>query len=173
MVDIIWQALKHTPPWVYVLFIYLMYRGFRVTRTRVMHIGKLFIMPTLFFILSIEMFITSMEQNTFTVGLLVAAMCFGALLGWVRVFRSDIKVDNKKKKLQLPGSWNTLIIILLVFFSKYYFSYQLSLDPHKIEQTGFEYAMLAVTGICAGMLIGRLANFVYRLKTDPHTPLHK
>ena len=53
-----------------------------------------------------------------------------------------LEVDSKWL-LKFPGSWVTMILILLIFIVKYTFGYALSSDPNLVQNTRFEFWMLA------------------------------
>ena len=59
------------------------------------------------------------------------------------------------------------MIILIIFFTKYYFGYQIAVDPQLLTNTPFELSMLLVSGITVGLFIGRLIYYSYRLICGP------
>lgn len=169
----IWVALSNTPWWVYALFIYLVMIGIKASNTRVISIKKLFIIPVIFTYLSIHTLITSFDIHVLEVSIWGSAILIGTLFGWAEVFRQHrhIKVDKTKHLIQVPGSWMTLILILVIFASKYYFGYELDQDPELIHQNAFEYSMLIVSGICTGLFIGRALCYLNKYINTEHTPL--
>ncbi len=167
------QILANTPWWVYVLFLYLIYVGIKASKPGTVSIHKLYIIPIIFTYLSIDTLITAVKINLFSVGTWLIAIIIGVGLGWLQVFRSVIQVDRPNKLVKLPGTWTTLVIIIIIFACKYYFGYELGVDPLKAEQTGFEFSMLAISGLCTGLFIGRLICYLYRLKNDSSVDLKK
>ena len=161
----IWTAATQTPWWVYVLFIYLVQRGISASKSQVVSIKKLTILPVVFIALSIHTLMTAFHVNTAAILVWFASIAVGSAIGWLLVCRHQFKVDRKKLLIQLPGSWVTLILILAIFVSKYYFSYQIGSDPALENQTGFEFSMLAISGICTGLFIGRLLCYFHKLWT--------
>ena len=161
----IWTAASQTPWWVYVLFIYLVQRGISASKTQVVSIKKLTILPLVFVALSIHTLMTSFHVNAMVIGVWLASIILGSIIGWLLICQHQFKIDRKNWLIQLPGSWMTLILILAIFISKYYFSYQLGSDPELANQTGFEFSMLGITGICTGLFVGRLVCYFYKLYT--------
>ncbi len=169
--EIIWQIIIHTPWWVYLLLIYLIRVGIRASKTRIVTLKKLFIIPLIFTFLSVHTLITSFSLSVFTVTIWVVAILIGAILGWFQIYRYKLKVDRQHLLIQVPGTWSIMILIVIIFATKYYFGYELAVDPKLVEQTGFEFAVLAVSGVCTGLFIGRLVCYLYRLRTAPSIDL--
>lgn len=167
----IWPFLVNTPWWVYVLFFYLMFIGYRASKTHVVSLIKLCIIPAIFLFMSVHTLMTSFQINALSVGTYTGALVLGAVLGFYQIFRLALKVNHKKLLIQVPGSWNTIILIFIIFAAKYYFGYALAADPTLSKTTGFEVSMLIVSGIVSGMFVGRLLCFTYRWKTQPSVEL--
>jgi hypothetical protein len=167
----IWQALNNTPWWVYVLLAYLVTIGIKAAKTQVVSLKKLFIMPILFTFLSVHALLTSVKTNAFAISCWAIAMALGILVGWLQTARYDIKIDKTKYLIQIPGNWSTLIIISIIFVSKYYFGYKLAVDPQMVNHTWFEVSLLGVTGICAGLFVGRLSFLLSHMQKQPSVNL--
>lgn len=161
----IWAAASQTPWWVYVLFIFLVQRGIKASKSQVVSIKKLTIVPLIFIALSIHTVMTAFHVNTTVIAMWFVSIILGSIIGWLLVRNHQFKVDRKKLLIQLQGSWMTLILILAIFVFKYYFSYQIESDPALANQTGFEFSMLGATGICTGLFVGRLLCYFYKLWT--------
>ena len=61
-----------------------------------------------------------------------------------------------------------VMVVMIIFFSKYYFGYEIAADPKLLSNTHFEFAMLAVSGLTAGMFVGRGLYYFrcFRTKTS-------
>ncbi len=169
----IWQTLTHTPWWVYLLFVYLILLGIKASKTRMVSLRKLFVIPLFFTFISIHTLFTSFSINAFSLSVLVGSILVGTLAGWAQIIRYQLKIDKQHGVIQIPGSWVTLALILVIFASKYYFGYELATDPQLVKQTGFEFSMLGISGLTTGLFVGRLACYVYRYITSAHTPIKK
>jgi len=116
---------------------------------------------------------TSFKLNPFSITIWLAAILVGILVGFFLIYRVDIQVDKPNLLIHTPGTWSTLIIVLIIFASKYYFAYQLGIDPALANQSNFEFSLLAVSGLCSGFFLGRLVCYFYRLFTKPSVNLKK
>lgn len=169
--ETILDALQGTPWWVYVLLVYLIIIGIQASKTRVVSILRLFILPILFTVLSLETLLTAVTPDFFAVSSWLGSVMVGVILGWWQISLWRIQTDRRHFLVRVPGNWSTLILILIIFATKYYFSYQLAVDPQLLDQTWFEFSMLAISGLCTGLFIGRLLCFLYRMKTGPQVDL--
>lgn len=167
------QIIIGTPWWVYALFIYLIWIGIIASKTRVVSLKKLFIVPIIFGFISIHTLVTSFQMSALTITTWSGAIVLGTLLGWIQIHRYTLKIDKIHHLVQVPGTWSTLIFILIIFATKYYFGYELAVDPKLAEQSLFEFSMLAISGVFTGLFIGRLICYLYRFKTNPSVDLLK
>src|SRR3990167_5328578 len=121
----IWAAAAQTPWWVYVLFIFLVQRGLVASKPQVISIIKLTILPIVFIALSVHTLMTAFHVNATVIVAWLVSVILGSVIGWFLIRNHEFKVDRKNLLIRLPGSWITLILILIIFVSKYYFEYQL------------------------------------------------
>lgn len=125
----IWQSTIHTPWWVYVLLGYLIAVGVKASKVCIIPFWKVFVLPTIFLSMSLQTLATIETIAFLNIGSWIVAMLVGNLLGWWQVKRLDIKIDKKRSLIQIPGSWDTLLAILIIFIAKYYFGYEKAADP--------------------------------------------
>ena len=171
MIEIIWNILKHTPTYVYVIFIYLMYTGLQARKEQVISIFKPVALAAVFSYMAIDMLIRSFQMNATVLGIWLFSLSLGIFLGWLQFSRKNIQVDKEKKLIKLPGTWSSLFLILIIFSSKYFFGFMYFRSPHLFQNLGFQVFALLISGSTSGLFIGRLANCFYRLKVDQHTDL--
>lgn len=166
-----WQAAIHTPWWVYLLFVYLIFIGVRASRTNIISLFRVFIIPIIFTAMSIDTLVSAVKINTFSITTWVIAIVLGMTLGFIQIFRLKLVVDRKHSLIQIPGTWSTMIFILIIFIAKYYFGYELAMDPEAATNTTFEFWMLGISGLFTGMFLGRLECYLYRYFTNESVDL--
>lgn len=164
-------ALLNTPWWVYLVFVYVLFIGIKSLKTQVVSVKKLFIIPTLLILLSLNELVTAVNLVYFNIMVWCTAAAVGIFFGWLYVYFYNIQVDKKKKLIKIPGNWATLILLIIIFATKYFFGYELAIDPKRLEDTFFELTMLSVSGLCAGLFLGRLFCYLYRMNTHPSVDL--
>lgn len=161
-----YHLVVSTPWWVYLLLVYLLNLGYQATKTRTVSIKKLFIIPTIFTYFSLHTLIKTTPMSLFSLSTFVSSLMSGSALGWLQISLYQIEVDRENKLLKLPGTWSTLIIILIVFILRYYFSYRLMTHPGLETHLQFTLFILLLSGICTGLFLGRFLCYLYRFFTQ-------
>lgn len=166
------EALKGTPWWVYILFFYLVYIGIKAMKTQVVSLKTVFILPVLFLVWGLynlierKELIAILEISTLTITFII-----GIVIGSLLMATKEIQADKKKHLLTFPGGPLTLILILLIFATKYYFSYMYALDPTAFKDRDFVLTDLSSSGIITGVFVGRALCLLRKYKKAPHSEL--
>jgi hypothetical protein len=158
---LLWEILYQTPWWVFVLFFYLLKVGFDASRTQVFPFNRLFILPTIFLIMSVNT-LSSLSFTPLALFAYLFSLLLGLMGGWMIVSNQDIKFDKQRALIQLPGTRVNLAIILIVFSVKYYLSYSTEANPEIIKTLPFQISLLTTSGLCTGFFIGRLGCIIFR-----------
>lgn len=166
MIEYVTEALYNTPWWVYVLFIYLFMIGIRATKTNVVSIKKLFIIPVIFTVLSIHTLLTTVEPVIINGITWAVSMGLGGFVGWMLVNRFKFKVDRPHWLIKVPGNWTTFILIMIIFVSKYAFGYAIGDDPTITQSVPFDILLLIVSGLCTGTFVGRALCYLSKFYTQ-------
>ncbi|AIF53155.1 DUF6622 family protein [Pelosinus sp. UFO1] len=166
----IWQTAIHTPWWVYLLLIYLIAVGIKSSKVRIIPFWKVFVLPTIFLFISIQTLMT-IKIEYVSIASWIVGMLVGSLLGWWQVKRLDIKIDKKRSLIQIPGSWDTLLVMLIVFIAKYYVGYEQATNPVLVAQLKFKVSMLVLSGVCTGLFLGRLFCYLGHYKDGKEADL--
>jgi hypothetical protein len=162
--------MKHTPVWVYFIFGYLVYVGIQSTKTRIVSVKRVLILPIVFAVWSLGSLVTSGQFESKIIGWL-AALPVGILIGCLQTRRLDIKVDREHSRIRIPGTISTVIIIILTFSAKYYSGFMNSQYPAVAQGIIFVIVMSSISGLFAGILAGRMALYLYRYTTREESAL--
>ena len=135
-----------------------------------MHIRKLFFIPLIFGYLSLHTLITSFNLDALIIFIYVLSLLIGIGLGSLQLKLCKITVDAKHKLIKVPGSWVTLFLILIIFACKYFVGYEMAVDPKMLTNEPFE---IFLSGVTAGMFIGRLIYGVFKMINGPFEDLSK
>lgn len=173
MFEAIKQILIQTPWWVYLLLYVLIQRGIAASKTQVVPFVKMAIIPLIFTGLSIYTIVANLSVNALHMGTWIMAIIVGSLIGWRMLQNTLIRVDRNKQLIEIPGSWRTLILILVIFCFKYFFGYLMGARPSILQNVIFDEAMILVSGVCSGMFVGNFIRYSKHYISGPFTTLQK
>jgi membrane protein CcdC involved in cytochrome C biogenesis len=158
------NMLSGTPWWAWAILAYILYAGIKASKTKVISIKKLLLIPMVFSVMSIHSFVNVFNIHCLSVTTWATAILIGMCVGYYHTSRYKIEVNKKDLSLKIPGTWNTLIIVILIFCNKYYLHYSVAVNPSIVTQLWFTIFVLFVSGICSGFLNGRAIRYVCLLK---------
>ncbi|OMO26522.1 hypothetical protein BH582_21865 [Vibrio sp. 10N.222.47.A9] len=166
------EIVRNTPVWVWFLFAYLVRRGITSLRPREVSVGRLLIIPMLFFIWGIYGITTTVPLTSLTLTIVVASLVVGVLglLLVNRVFISQAKYNPNTMMLTLPGQPISLLLILFAFISHYVFSAFIAVDPQIVSSASFITVFCVLSGVSIGSFWGNtLGNLNVVVKTRKST----
>jgi hypothetical protein len=171
MLEPLYQTAIQTPWWVYLLLVILLKIGINAAQPAVVPLKKLFIAPVIFGYMTVHTLLANVTLSALTLSIFALALAIGALVGWIQIARQALKFDHTKQLVQVPGTWSVLTVIVVIFASRYYFSFELAVDPKIIANPTFLVAFISITSVCTGLFIGKLLCYLKRMRTDPQTNL--
>ena len=151
----VFEIIKHTPIWVFILFIGLLYLGYTQTKDRKVKLKKLFILPIAMILLSIFGIISAFGLNKITLTLWVFSAIFSLIIG-LKLFSSrNIKYDKFEKKFHISGSWIPMLLILMIFFIKYIVGVVVARELAIINDIEFIITISSLYGLLSGLFLSR------------------
>jgi hypothetical protein len=163
----LFEILTHTPWWVYVLFAYILYVGITAMKLRSVPVFQLFIVPTIFTILSIHTLVGRIGDHLLYIIPWALAAAIGLSIGWIEMKRLNIVVDRKKRLLKIPGSVFTLILLLLFFGSQYYYGFISATAPERAKEIQFVIFILLISGMGTGIMWVRGVGYFFKYVKSP------
>jgi len=103
----------------------------------------------------------SIAPNYIVINCWMAVRVVGSAFGFFQLVRMNIQVDAKQFFIQIPGSWSNLVVILLIFSSRYYFGYDLAVNPQHNDLLDYKSIRFASSGLLTGYLQGKLLGYFY------------
>jgi hypothetical protein len=164
------EILSGTPWWVYLLLALLLWIGITRLKPQVISLKQLFVMPLGLTIWSLGSLLDKFNALA-DVSLWAVFAAFGALLGWFIVRSFSIKADKKRGLIELPGSPLTLILIMLIFGTKYFFGAFYSINPQAYKYPLIFVADLASSGWITGSFIGQTLCYWRKFSLASHADL--
>lgn len=153
--------------WVWPLFAILLWVGYRRTKPTVSKVRTIIFLPVIILALSIKR-MASLSVNKLTLLSWASAVVIGTALGWLLTRNRTVRADHNHRLIGLPGSWATLFSLIIIFFSRYYFSSVFSADPALRNDLAYVVPSLVLMGFFLGFFTGRMAGHLYQYrKTEP------
>ncbi|MBR0685763.1 hypothetical protein JQ594_07535 [Bradyrhizobium manausense] len=112
-----YQILVHTPPWVWILFAYLVWQGIKAMQPRKAPIWRALIVPVVFIVWGISRIGFGQHANAWPLVAWIAAALVLLPLGVLTPRPFD--VDHKTGEIIRPGSAFALVRNLIVFSLQY------------------------------------------------------
>lgn len=165
------QIFTRPPLWVWALLSYLIFIGIKAFKPSVVSLKKIFILPIVFLFFSIQRLVGNINFLTSLIWLLT--IFFGVCLSLVVFNKTQIVADKKNNLLKLPGTYSTLILILISFAIKFYFGFQIGKDPSVLKDTSFFYRYIMATTISFGIFLGRTFVYFYKFQKAESSNLLK
>ncbi|WP_112663248.1 DUF6622 family protein [Microvirga flavescens] len=160
-------VVKNTPLWTWLLLAYLIFRGVRAMRRGVASLWRLSIVPMAFAIWGIWGVFERYHASSLSIAIWIASIGLGLVSGALLASRIEVRVDKKKKLLELPGSPLSLLSILGVFSLKYVLTVLAVIQPKTAVDVWFVIVDVGTTGLVAGAFGGRFINLWQRCQTAP------
>ncbi|MDF1795000.1 MAG: hypothetical protein P1U63_00545 [Coxiellaceae bacterium] len=155
-----------TPWWVYLLFVYLIYIGFKASKGRIVSIYKMLLLPVIFGWLAIDTIMQDFTIDAWAMTSFIVSLIVFTWLGYLHVIKMKCEVDRDHRLVKASGTWSVLFLVLIIFFSKYYFGYQLAVNPDIVHNRHFEMTYIAVSAACIGYLLGKVIAYWRKMATQ-------
>ena len=151
------QLISHTPVYVWAILGFLILRGVIALRTREIGVNKLFIIPVVMLVLSLQDIAAKFGLG----GLALAAWCVAAAVTLLLVWkRGAVRVTPAATsgRIVVRGSVWPLALMMAIFVTKYAASVTIAVAPLLRHDLLFTAFLCALYGVFNGYFLGRLAN---------------
>jgi hypothetical protein len=165
------RIVANTPIWVWVLLAYLLFIGVRALRPGTAPLWRIAIMPTIFFLWGLFSLYQLHGLAPAKVLPWAAALVGGIVVGMLIASLRPIRADKVRHLVRTAGGPLTLVLILLIFTTKYEFGFLHATQPALFAEPRFWLTEIAISGVLAGMFIGRFAGLVRQYRAAPHEDL--
>ncbi len=152
----IFQILVHTPVWVWMILVFLIYRGLLASRDRELSRLQTCVVPVVFLWLSLDGITRSFgAQDGALLAWLVGAVT-GIAIAWLSFDPQRMSLLADGKTVFIRGSWKPMLLMLAIFLTKYATGIVLALQPTRARDLGFVVAVCLLYGMCNGMFFAQL-----------------
>jgi hypothetical protein len=147
------DILRHTPTWVFAVFVALLALGFLQTRARSVPLALLVALPCAMAIWSVSSLLQRVGVDALAAwgALEVACVVVALRLGP----RDDVQYSAADRSFSVPGSWIPLALMMFIFFTRYVIGVLVAMHPTLPGTMVFDLLVGSVSGLSAGTFAGR------------------
>ena len=164
------QILTHTPKWVFVLLIALVWFGFKQSMPNRVTLRRAVLLPTALIALSLYGTSSAFAATPMAIGVWLFSVIASITLVLQSPQPVDIQYDASKQVFHLPGSWAPLALYMGIFLTKYVVGASIAMKPELAQELGFALAFSALYGIFAGALFSRAIRLIRLAYVPRNTP---
>ena len=157
--DTLMQFLTHTPVWVWVLLVYLFWRGMKGLKPAETSLVKLAVIPVIFTVWGIYGIAVHYGVSVASLLPSLLGLAVGTAVGWWLLRHLRITVDPATGRLHRPADRTLLPLLMVTFVVKYGFEATLAVNPTMAQVDGFRIAHLLLSGVFTGIFIGKFLRY--------------
>jgi hypothetical protein len=158
------QILTHTPPWVFGLFIGLIFLGYTQTKTRQLSVKRLTILPLVMLALSVMGIASSFGVHLLSTTMWVGGIALAFVANHWITAPKGARYSKEERLFYIPGSWLPMVLIMMIFFTKYTVGVLLALHPEQVHSQQFVVSACLLFGLGSGLFFAR-AIYIYKTST--------
>jgi len=151
----IFNILSHTPVWVWGLLAALMALGFSQTRQRRLAPWRLVMLPLVLLGLGLWSMAPGFRALPLSALFWLTALGAGVALLASRPARSGARWLPAEHRLQLPGSWMPMLLILVIFSLRYAANVGMAINPGWRSAPAMLLPLALLYGGFSGLFLGR------------------
>ncbi|MBS0615902.1 MAG: hypothetical protein JSR58_05055 [Verrucomicrobia bacterium] len=164
------DLLRAIPWWGYILFFSLIGLALKARKPQVMSVSKIFLMPLIFTLWSLYSVFAS-HTIFFSTFIWLPFLVAGAVFGWILYRPVTVRADHKKRLIEIPGTWATLALVLIIFIIEYTLGYLYAKHP-KADKSHLIFGLRMVTsGAITGIFAGKALLLMQKFHKAPQTDL--
>jgi hypothetical protein len=152
-VNFIISIVVHTPFWVWLVLLLLIWRGLKAAMPRQVSLTDLVLLPLILAGISVSNFVGHGLSSA-----VLAGMGIGGLLGIAAGLQLEQRFPATvigNGRLLLAGEWTTLAVVLVEFGAAYVKNVGVMLNPAMIAEPGVQWLMAAISTCVCLMLVVR------------------
>lgn len=149
------ELISQTPIWVFTIFVILLLLGFIQSKERIVKIKSIFILPTAMIVFSFfgvySAFGFTLSNISFWTAGLILPLIFGIKLSHPKL----VNFSEEHNKLTIPGSWVPFILMMAIFFTKYFVAYSIARELAIVNEFMFVVTISILYGVFSGIFLSR------------------
>lgn len=160
MDEFVVAMLVHTPVWVYVLLVFLLFRGIKARIPATVTLEKLALIPALFLFWDIYDLVTYRDQSISTYLQWMVGIISGAIVGYMLIKPDRLARSTAPRSIHRPADYSALPFMILAFGIKYVQGVLNAIAPEILRQPVMSALAIITGGVFAGVFIGKFIRYV-------------
>lgn len=165
------ETIAGTPIWVWLLLAFLLFIGIRALRPTTASFVRLAILPIVFLVWGLSGFATTYGYRPSGIAVWLVALLLGFVLGLFAAHSIEIRADKERGLIRLPGNALNLVLILIIFSTKYTLGVIAGIRPSITGEMLFMATDVGMSGWLTGLFAGRLFGLWRKYQAAPHETL--
>lgn len=149
------QIVKHTPVWVFALFILLVFYGYLQSRDKSILSHRVAILPTIMILLSFYGVLSAFGLVFLILLFWLTGVGVAAWLGLLIGSPRGVKYSSTTQLYSIPGSWLPFCLMMVIFFTKYTVGVMTARHSAIITSEGFRMLVGFIYGFLSGLFLSR------------------
>jgi hypothetical protein len=154
----VWQILTHTPVWVWLMLSALLILGVMQSRPRLVARWQLLALPLALLLLGLWSMAPGFAAQPLAAVVWLASLVLGGRVGLKLPRASGTRWLQTQQRLQLPGSWMPMLIIVTIFVLRYVVGVAQAMHPALRGELSMQAALALAFGLLSGVFLGRAAG---------------
>ena len=159
------MILSNTPVWVWGLLAGLVVLGWIQTRQRRVTRVQLLALPVALLALGLWSMAPGFAARPVAALLWATALIAAGAFGWRIAKRTQAMWLPEAQRLQLPGSWLPMVLVVLIFSLRYAVGVGQAMHPEMRAAAAVQFPLALVFGALSGLFTGRALGLL-RLTMD-------
>ncbi|MCE9665315.1 hypothetical protein LY622_17965 [Halomonas sp. M5N1S17] len=151
----LFEIIRNTPRWVFLLFIVLLVTGYRQSRERTASRRSTTILPAVFLVLALYGVVSAFGTDPVGLALWALGVTLSVALHLKLAIPRAVRFSPERQAFHLPGSWQPLIIMLAIFFAKYTVEVIRARQLPIADTAVFTATVSLLYGLFSGVFLGR------------------
>lgn len=149
------EILRHTPPWVFVLFFVLLVLGCSQSKGRTVSRNKVSILPVAMLVLSFYGVLSAFGSVAVGLAFWVLGVAIAVGLGVKLALPQSVTFSAETQTFFVPGSWLPLAFMMAIFCTKYVVGVILARQLPITGETAFVGSVSMCYGLFSGVFLAR------------------
>jgi hypothetical protein len=154
------QILQRTPPWVFALFLALLFLGAMQVRPRDISRARVALMPAIFLPLSLWGIWAAFGPEAVAFAAWLAGVGAAVLFNHYGRLPRQVSYTPETGLFHVPGSWVPLAMMMAIFFARYAISVAMAMQPELKSMQVFAAGVGAAYGLMSGSFLARALHIL-------------